>query len=90
MVAACGAANGPWRRQPVQSVNCGCIRVSAGRCGIGDKNNSFLQKQSLTHSFYGFPPPLTFLDPDRWVQCEGYGGPNLGEKIFQLFSIFTV
>jgi hypothetical protein len=49
----------------------------------------FWQKQSLTHSFYGSPPPLTFLDPDRWVQREGYGGPNSDEKSFQLFSILV-
>jgi hypothetical protein len=26
---------------------------------------------------------------DKWVRHEGYGGPDLHEKHFQLFSIFT-
>ena len=35
------------------------------------------------------PPPFrqTFW-PDKWGLREGYGGPNLGEKGFQLFQFF--
>ena len=34
------------------------------------------------------PPPFrqTFW-PDKWGLCEGYDGPNLGEKEFQLFQL---
>ena len=50
----------------------------------------FGQKHFLTRDFYGSPPPPTSLDPDRWIRREGYDGPDLGEKGFQLFSIFIV
>jgi len=35
------------------------------------------------------PPPFrrTFW-LDKWGLCEGYGGPNLCEKGFQLFQLF--
>ena len=54
------------------------------------KKIDFWQKHPLTSSFYGSPPPPTSLGPNRQAQHEGYGGPDLGEKSFQLFSIFIV
>jgi len=50
----------------------------------------FWQKHVPTRGFYGSPHPPTSLGPDRWLRREGYGGPSLGEKRFQLFSIFIV
>jgi len=50
----------------------------------------FWQKRSLICDFYGSPPPPTSLGSDIRVRREGYGGPDLGEKSFQLFSIFIV
>jgi len=54
------------------------------------KEITFWQKRSRTCDFHRSAPPPTSLDPDRWVQREGYGKPNMGEKRFQLFSIFIV
>ena len=54
------------------------------------KINSFWQKYVPTRGLYGSPPSLTSLDPDMRVRREGYGGPNLDEKNFQLFFIFIV
>ena len=62
----------------------------AGRSELGEKTITFWQKYLLTYDFYGSPSPPTFHDPDKWVRREGYGGPNVGEKKFQLFSIFIV
>jgi hypothetical protein len=55
------------------------------------KNNSFLVE---TLSKLGFFEPSIVLPPypllktyDGWVRREGYSGPDLGEKSFQLFSL---
>ena len=63
------------------------VRVGWGTVKI---TIGFGQKHLPTCSFYGSPPPPTSLGPDRWVRHEGYGGPDPGEKSFQLFSIFIV
>ena len=54
------------------------------------KVKSFWQKHILTRDFYGSTFSSTSLQPDRWIQREGYGEPNLSEKSFQLFSVFIV
>ena len=43
----------------------------------------FGQKHLLTLNFYGSTLSPTSPNPDRWVQREVYGGPNLDEKKFQ-------
>jgi len=56
----------------------------------GEKIIDSGQKHPLTSIFYGSPSFPTSLNPDRWVQREGYSGPNLGEKnsiVFDLYSI---
>ena len=35
----------------------------------------------------GLHPLSSNLLPDKWDLCEGYGGPNIGEKRFQLFQL---
>ena len=51
------------------------------RCAVR-KNMSFGQKHLPTRDFYMSISSSYPLDPDRWVQREGYGGPNLDEKGF--------
>jgi len=58
--------------------------------GVVRKEIAFWQKHSRTCDFYESTLPPSPLDPDKRVQREGYGGPNPGEKCFQLFSIFIV
>jgi hypothetical protein len=36
------------------------------------------------------PPFRSQQLDDVWVRCEGYGGPELGEKSFQLSSLLIV
>jgi len=62
----------------------------AGRIVAGEKTISLGQKHPPTCDFYVSAPPPTSLNPDRWAQREGYGGPDLSNKCLQLFSIFIV
>ena len=59
-----------------------------GMRGAGAKTIIFWQKHSQTCDFYGSTICPTSLDPNMWVQYERYGGPDVGEKYFQLFFIF--
>ena len=62
----------------------------AGRVPISEKNKSILVETLSNMLFlWVYPPPIS-LGPNRWVRHEEYGGPNLGEIFFQLFSIFIV
>jgi hypothetical protein len=36
--------------------------------------------ETLSNSQFLWVDPSPSLDPDRWVQREGYSGPDLGEK----------
>ena len=47
-------------------------------------------QRTIIFIFYGFQPSPTSLGSDTRVRCEGYDGPDLGEKCFQLLSIFIV
>jgi hypothetical protein len=61
-----------------------------GMVGVSEKNITTLFKLRFFDPFIVLPPyplPKTY---DGWVRREGYGGPNLGEKSFQLFSLFIV
>ena len=62
----------------------------AGMSGDGEKNNWFGTETSPNLRFLCVSTLPTSLNPDRWVQREGYGGPNLDKKSFQLFWIFIV
>jgi hypothetical protein len=68
--------------------------VWAGMIGVGEKNNSFSAETLSKLRFFGlfivlppYPLPKTY---DGWAHHEGYGGPDLGEKNFQLFSLIMV
>jgi hypothetical protein len=54
----------------------------AGRNEVGEKNCDF----------YGRSTFLVIMQLDEWVRREGQGGPELGEKSFQLSSllIYTI
>ena len=58
--------------------------------GRGEKSKELLAETFPNSQFLWVSTPSTSLGPDRWIQCEGYGGPNMGEKSFQLFFIFIV
>ena len=66
------------------------VWAQAGMTVMGEKNNWFRQKLPLTLKFYGSPSPPTSLGSDTRVRREVYGGFNLGELGFQLFSILIV
>jgi hypothetical protein len=58
-----------------------------GKARLGEKNNSFLR-------FFGpfivlLPYPL-LKTYDGCIRREGYGGPELGDNYFQLFSLLIV
>jgi hypothetical protein len=65
-------------------------RVSRGHC---EKSLGILAERSLNCDFWYFivlppyPLPKTY---DGWVRREGYGGPNLSKKNFQLSSPLIV
>jgi hypothetical protein len=66
----------------------------AGMAGVGEKKMSLFGRNALQIAifwyFIVFPPyplPETY---DGWVRCEGYGGSDLVEKSFQLFSLLIV
>jgi len=55
------------------------------------KTIGFRQKHlPITGNFYGFTLPPTTLNPNWRVQLEGYGGPDLDDNFFQLFSILFI
>ena len=63
----------------------------AGTQQVGVKKvKSFWQKHLITRDFYRSTLSSTLLQPNRWIQREGYGEPNLSEKKIQLFSVFIV
>ena len=68
---------------------CGGLIGRAGSLSVTKTIFSW-QKHSPTRDFYASTLPPTSLDLDRWGQREGYGRSNIGEKHFQLFSIFIV
>ena len=53
-----------------------------GGCRVRKKLSFFLQKHAPARSFYGSSLPPTPLDPDTWVQRDGYGGSNVSENFF--------
>ena len=53
---------------------------------FGVKSVRILVKIFFFYQFRGSTPLSSNLWPDKWDLHEGYGGPNLGEKEFQLFQ----
>jgi hypothetical protein len=58
-----------------------------GPAGIDVGTHVVVEKSSLNCNFYGRSTFSVQQLDDGWVQYEGYGGPELGEKNFQLSSL---
>ena len=62
----------------------------AGRCGyvkiFGEKKQAFWVETFSSIKKWVFTPFRQTFRPDNWVLRERYGGPNFGEKEFQLFK----
>jgi hypothetical protein len=59
--------------------------------GMGEKILCFWQKHSPKCDSMGLPPYPASLLIDSWVRREGYGGPELGEKVFfKLFDLYSI
>ena len=54
---------------------------------IGVKRIRILVEIFSFYQFRGSTPLSSNLWPDKWDLREGYGGPNFGEKEFQLFQL---
>ena len=54
---------------------------------FGEKNKPFGWKHFLSINFVSLHTLSSKLWPDKWGLREGYSGPNLGEKEFQLFQL---
>jgi hypothetical protein len=67
-------------------------RVPQGGLGSGRvrKTLHFCQKRSANCNFYGRSTLWVQQLDDGWVPREGYGGPDFGEKSFQLSSLLIV
>jgi hypothetical protein len=67
-------------------------RVPQGGLGSGRvrKTLHFYQKRSANCNFYGRSTLWVQQLDDGWVPREGYGGPDFGEKSFQLSSLLIV
>jgi hypothetical protein len=60
---------------------------------VGEKKIRFGQKRSPNCDFCPsivLPPYPLLKTYDEWVRREGYSGPDLGEKNFQLSSFLIV
>jgi hypothetical protein len=60
---------------------------------VGEKTIRFCHKRSPNCNFLILHSPSTYplsITYDGWDRHEGYGGPDLGEKSFQLFSLLIV
>jgi hypothetical protein len=70
------------------------VGTVAGKQRAWWEKNRFWQKRSLNCDFLVLHSPSTLYPLlktyDVWVRREGYGGPDLGEKSFQLFSLLIV
>jgi hypothetical protein len=54
---------------------------------FGVKSIRVLVETFPSINFVGLHPLSSNLWADKWDHHEGYGGPNLGEKGFQLFQL---
>ena len=54
---------------------------------FGVKSIRILVETFSSINFVGLHPLLSNLWADKWDLREDYGGPNLGEKGFQLFQL---
>jgi hypothetical protein len=60
------------------------------RSWVGEKRISFLAEMLPKLRFLWSFHLLVIMQLDGWVRREGCGGPDLGEKSFQLSSLLTV
>ena len=51
------------------------------------KNKTFVWKHFLSIKNWDSTPYRQNFWHDKWDLCEGYGGPNFGEKRFQMFQL---
>ena len=58
--------------------------------GLVRKIIYYWQKHLLTHDLHGSTLLPTFLDTDRWIQRERYGGSNMDEKMFSIVFNFYI
>jgi hypothetical protein len=91
-----GISMGAWEaglrvRRQSERQQSGPSGYAVGRKVIGDKNNSFWAETLFKLEFLYSRSTLSVqqLD-DGWVWREGQGGPELGEKSFQLSSLLIV
>jgi len=64
----------------IVGMGCGYVKLLVKKKSFGWKH--FLSIKKWDSTFFR----QTFW-PDKWDLREGYGGPNLGEKGFQLFQL---